>query len=190
VHDQTVHDQSTHDQTEHDQSMSARSRWGDRMRNKTGRRVLAGRLLAGLTAGLIAVGVTGCAGGANEEENGSANGDAAKVEQVDGSNIPMITLSPEAAERLGVATDPVTMQPSGAIQQPAIPYKAVVYDAQGQAFTYVSSQPHVYTRVPLTVDDVQGDMAVLATGPAVGTPVVTTGAAELWGAETGVGAED
>ena len=89
-----------------------------------------------------------------------------------------------------MTTDPVRMQASGDIQQLAIPYKAVVYDAQGKAFTYVSPQPHVYNRVPLTVDDVQGDMAVLAIGPAVGTPVVTTGAAELWGAETGVGAED
>ena len=139
------------------------------MRNETRARARAGRLLAGLLAGLIAVGVTGCAGGAEEETDGSANGDAAKVEQVAGSDIPMITLSNEAAERLGVATDPVRMQASGAIQQPAIPYQAVVYDAKGQAFTYVSPEPHVYSRVPLTVDDVQGDMAVLATGPAVGT---------------------
>jgi hypothetical protein len=160
------------------------------MRNETVRRALAGRLAAGLLAGLIAVGTTGCAGGAEEETNGSANGDAAKVEQVDGSDIPRITLSDEAVERLGVTTDPVALQASGDIRQPAIPYKAVVYDAQGQAFSYVTSQPHVYTRVPLTVDDVQGDTAVLAAGPAVGTPVVTTGAQELWGAETGVGAED
>jgi hypothetical protein len=157
------------------------------MRNETGRRLR--RLLVGLLAGLIAVGVTGCAG-AEEETDGSANGDAAKVEQVAGSSFPQITLSDEAVERLGVATDPVTMQASGDIQQPTIPYQAVFYDAQGQAFTYVSSQPHVYTRVPLTVDEVQGDTAVLATGPPAGTAVVTTGAAELWGAETGIGGED
>jgi hypothetical protein len=158
------------------------------MRNEMGRRPRL--LLAGLLAALIGVGATGCAGGASVEEDGSANGDAAKVEQVAGSDFPRITLSNEAAERLGVATDPVRMQASGTIQQPAIPYRAVVYDANGQAFTYVSSEPHIYSRVPLTVDDVQGDMAVLATGPAVGTSVVTTGAQELWGAETGVGAED
>ena len=140
------------------------------MRNESGR--CLHRLVAGLLVGLIAVGLTGCSGGADEEEDGSANGDAAAV------------------ERLGVATDPVRVQTSGDIQQPTIPYKAVIYDAQGKAFTYVTSQPHVYTRVPLTVEDVQGDTAVLAVGPAVGTPVVSTGAAELWGAETGVGGED
>jgi hypothetical protein len=158
------------------------------MRNETGWRLR--RLLAGLLAGLITVGVTGCAGGGAAEEDGSANGEAAKVEQVDGSSFPQITLSDQAAERLGVATDPVRMQASGDIQQPTIPYRAVVYDAQGQAFTYVSSHPHVYTRVPLTVEDIQGDLAVLSAGPTAGTPVVTTGAAELWGAETGVGSED
>jgi hypothetical protein len=158
------------------------------MRNETGRRLR--RLLVGLLAGLIAVGATGCAGGAEEETDGSANGDAAKVEHVDGSSFPQITLSAEAVERLGVATDPVTMRATGDIQQLTIPYQAIIYDAQGQAFTYVSSQPHVYTRVPLTVDDVQGDTAVLAIGPAAGTAVVTTGAAELWGAETGIGGED
>jgi hypothetical protein len=160
------------------------------MRSETGRRPLVGRLLAGLLTGLVAVVASGCAGTAEEASDGGANGDAAKVEQVAGSDIPRITLSDKAVERLGVATDPVATQASGAIQQSVIPYRAVVYDADGQAFTYVSTEPHVYTRVPLTLDDVKGDMAVLSTGPAVGTPVVTTGAAELWGTETGVGGED
>jgi hypothetical protein len=159
------------------------------MGNDTGR--VLRRLTAGLLAGLIALGVSGCAGSGDAgEEDGSANGDAAKVEQVPGSDFPRITLSDAAVERLGVATDAVRMQASGDIQQLAIPYRAIVYDAQGQAFTYVTAQPHVYTRVPLTVEDVLGDMAVLATGPTPGTNVVTTGAAELWGAETGVGSED
>jgi hypothetical protein len=159
------------------------------MRSETWPRTLPARLLAGLLTGLLVLGTAGCAGG-TDEEDGSANGDAAKVEPVAGSPVPQITLSDAAVERIGVVTDPVRMQASGDIQQRTIPYKAVVYDAQGKAFTYVSPAPHVYTRVPLTVDDVQGDLAVLDDGPAAGTPVVTTGAAELWGAETGVGGED
>jgi hypothetical protein len=156
-----------------------------------GRRALPAQLLAGLLTGLVVCGTAGCAsGGAAPEEDGGANGKAATVEQVDGSEMPRVTLSDQAVERLGVVTDLVGTQASGAIEQLTIPYRAVVYDAQGQAFTYVSPSPHVYTRVPLTVEDVQGDTAMLGDGPAAGTPVVTTGAAELWGAETGVGGED
>jgi hypothetical protein len=133
----------------------------------------------------------GCAsGGANEETDGGANGKAATVEQVAGTDTPRVTLSAEAAQRLGVTTDPVRLQASGAIGRLAIPYRAVVYDTQGRAFTYVSPSPNVYTRVPLTIDEVHGDTVVLDEGPAAGTAVVTTGAQELWGAETGVGGED
>ena len=161
------------------------------MRSETGRRSMPFRLVAGLLTGLVVAGTAGCAGGnADEGTDGSANGKAATVEQVTGTETPRITLSDKAAARLGVTTDPVRLQVSGATGQLAIPYRAVVYDAQGRAFTYVSPSPHVYTRVPLTIDEVKGDTVLLDDGPAAGTPVVTTGAEELWGAETGVGGED
>jgi hypothetical protein len=161
------------------------------MRSETGRQTLPGRLLAGLLTCLIAAGTAACAsGGADEASDGSDNRNAATVEQVAGSDTPRITLSDEAVERIGVVTDPVGVQVSGDVQQLTIPYRAVIYDAQGQAFTYVSPSPHVYTRVPLTIDQVQGDIATLDAGPAAGTAVVTTGAEELWGTETGVGGED
>jgi hypothetical protein len=37
------------------------------------------------------------------------------------------------------------------------------------------------------VDHIQGDLVVLQEGPAAGTSVVTVGAVELYGADTGVG---
>ena len=50
----------------------------------------------------------------------------------------------------------------------AIPYSAVFYDASGQTWTYVNPEPLVYTQ-RITVDYVEGDMAVLTSGPAAGT---------------------
>ena len=38
----------------------------------------------------------------------------------------------------------------------------------------------------ITVDRVEGDQAFLSSGPAAGTEIVTQGAAELYGAETGI----
>jgi hypothetical protein len=41
----------------------------------------------------------------------------------------------------------------------------------------------VFERQPVKVERVVGELAVLSAGPAVGTPVVTVGAALLFGAE-------
>lgn len=143
-----------------------------------------------LLAVLIGVGaVSGCAQAVADEQDGSANGNAAKVERVAGSDVPRIELSDAASKRLGLTTGVVSQQPSGAIEQLEIPFSAVVYDPNGKPFAYTVVRPGVYTRVPLVVDDVRDDVALLDDGPAPGARVVTTGAQELWGAETGVGGE-
>ena len=67
-----------------------------------------------------------------------------------------------------------------------IPYSAVIYDLAGQSWAYVNTEPRTYVRQPVTIDYSKGAMTVLKDGPAVGTPVVSVGAAELFGAETGV----
>jgi hypothetical protein len=51
---------------------------------------------------------------------------------------------------------------------------------------YTNPEPLVFLRSPITIDYIDGDLAVLSEGPAVGTAVVTLGAAELFGTETGV----
>jgi hypothetical protein len=67
-----------------------------------------------------------------------------------------------------------------------IPYSAVIYDLTGQAWAYVNTAPRTYLRQPITIDYSKGAVTVLKDGPAVGTAVVSVGAAELFGAETGV----
>ena len=68
-------------------------------------------------------------------------------------------------------------------KQKAVPYSAVYYDAKGNAWVYVNTKPLTFERQRIVVDRVVGDMALLSEGPAVGTPVVTVGAALLYGAE-------
>lgn len=68
-----------------------------------------------------------------------------------------------------------------------VPYGAIVYGPKGDTWVYVSPAPLTYAREPVTVDFISGDLAVLAEGPAVGTTVVKVGAAELYGAEIGIG---
>ncbi|MBI4790324.1 MAG: hypothetical protein HY782_25100 [Chloroflexi bacterium] len=69
----------------------------------------------------------------------------------------------------------------------AVPFSAVVYDKDGNAWTYTNPESLVYIRAPINVDYFEGDLAILTEGPAAGTMIVTVGASELYGAEVGVG---
>lgn len=68
-------------------------------------------------------------------------------------------------------------------KQKVVPYSAVYYDAKGAPWVFVNTKPLTYERQRITVERVVGKLAVLSDGPASGTPVVTTGAALLYGAE-------
>ena len=67
--------------------------------------------------------------------------------------------------------------------QKVVPYNAVYYDAQGAPWVYVNTRPLTYERQRISVLRVVGNVAVLSDGPEVGTPVVTVGAALLYGTE-------
>ena len=78
----------------------------------------------------------------------------------------------------------VELQLAGSTEkQKIVPYGAVYYDAKGTAWTYLNPKPLTFERQRIGVDRVIGDVAVLSEGPPVGTPVVTVGAALLYGAE-------
>jgi hypothetical protein len=112
----------------------------------------------------------------------------AKVERVEGSeDVSRLTLTPKAVERLGIQTTPVREQAVAGKRRKVVPYGAVLYDADGKTWVYVTSAPNVYLREPITVDLIEGARAVLEAGPTAGTAVVSVGAAELYGTETGVG---
>jgi hypothetical protein len=74
-------------------------------------------------------------------------------------------------------------QESGTEKQKVVPYSAVYYDAKGDAWVYVNAAPFTYMRERITVERVAGDLALLSSGPAVGTRVVTVGVSLLYGAE-------
>jgi hypothetical protein len=67
-----------------------------------------------------------------------------------------------------------------------VPYQAVLYGVHGETWVYSELEPLVYVRLPIVIDYIEGDRAFLSEGPEVGTTVVTVGAAELLGTETGV----
>jgi hypothetical protein len=68
-------------------------------------------------------------------------------------------------------------------KQKVVPYNAIYYDAKGQPWVYTNNKPLQYERHKVTVQRVVGGVAVIADGPPVDTPVVTVGAALLYGTE-------
>jgi hypothetical protein len=90
------------------------------------------------------------------------------------------------AERLMDVTDAETVDP-GQVKKKVVPYAALIYGLYGETWVYTNPEPLVYVREAVTVDFIEGDMAVLLEGPPAGTAVVTAGGAELFGAESGVG---
>jgi hypothetical protein len=134
-------------------------------------------IFVGLAVAALALG--GCASKTTAEPAA----EAITIEEIGDSELKTLTLSEKAAERLGVETAPVAAAGSGM----TVPYAAIVYDADGKTWTYVNSEGLTYQRAAVTVDEIEGDVARLSDGPPEGTAVVTTGAAELYGAEIGVG---
>ncbi|MCB1211164.1 MAG: hypothetical protein KDK97_17705 [Verrucomicrobiales bacterium] len=64
-----------------------------------------------------------------------------------------------------------------------IPFSAVLHDIHGGQWVYAKTAEHTYTRKRIQVARLAGTDAVLTTGPAVGTQIVTDGSAELFGTE-------
>ena len=68
-----------------------------------------------------------------------------------------------------------------------VPWAAVLHDIHGGTWVYMRIEPLVYQRSRIQVQRALDDLAVLASGPAVGSNIVVDGAAELFGTEFGIG---
>lgn len=134
-----------------------------------------------LAAGLC---LTACATSAGTEPSAEK---PAKVEKASGAETAKLTLTDHAVKRLDIKTVTVTEEQIAGQKRTVIPYAAVLYDAKGQAWTFTNPQPLTYVRERISVEQITKDKAVLSSGPATGTNVVTVGATELYGAELGVG---
>ena len=111
----------------------------------------------------------------------------AVVETVPGSDVKRLMLTEQAVARLGIATAAVAPDDSFDGADRSVPFAAILYEPDGDTWVYTNPTPLMYVREPVTVEDVNGDIAHLSSGPATGTPVVTVGVAELFGTENGIG---
>jgi hypothetical protein len=112
------------------------------------------------------------------EESGPA-----KVEHMKGAEPTRVTLTEDAAKRLDLQTAVSRDVEVRGSMRHVIPYSAILYDTEGNTWTYTSPEPLVFVRHSIKVDFIDGEMAVLSEGLPAGTNVVTVGAEELYGSE-------
>lgn len=126
---------------------------------------------------------------------------AARLVHVPGSAVGKIVLSGVGAQRIGLTTatvravqsPPARRRRRGGRPKPAagtptaiIPASAVIYDPSGKTYAFVAVARLTYVEVPVTVDYIAGSSAYLRRGPHAGSDVVSSGAEELYGVQTGV----
>jgi hypothetical protein len=133
---------------------------------------------------------------------------ASKRVATPGNPAGKIVLTAQGAEHIGVQTATVRSVPAppspprpgakpsahapapAAPKSPAataiIPFASVVYAPSGNAYAFISPAPLTFTEVPITIDHISGSSVYLLNGPPAGAKVVTVGAEELFGVQTGV----
>jgi hypothetical protein len=113
----------------------------------------------------------------------------AKVEAMKDLGVNRVTMTEKAIARIDLKTDSVREQRVSRSASPrkVVPHSALIYDPKGQAWVYTSPEPRMFIKRKVDVDYVEGNLAVLNDGPPAGTSVVSRAAAEVYGADSGVG---
>ena len=132
---------------------------------------------------ILALSLGSCADSSAETETDENK--AATVVVIGDTGFSRVTLTEDSAKRIRLQTAKVV----GDGISTTIPFAAVLYDPYGQTWTFVREKGLTFVRKAIAVTSVTGDVALLSSGPAVGTEVATVGAVQLYGAEIGVGDE-
>jgi hypothetical protein len=139
---------------------------------------------------------SGCVSG-HVDNPTSIAGQPSQVVGDPGTETSRVVLTASAADRLGIKAELVRalLPEQAGLTSTVVPVAALVYDEHGDTWVFTPVQgsptnesglPLTFARQRVTVARIEGGMAILQTGPAAGTLVVTVAVAELLGAEHGV----
>jgi len=123
--------------------------------------------------------LTGCRDLATEEEGGY---EPAVVEPIEGTDVARVTLTEDAARRIGLDTTPVSIRGERIV----VPESAVWVDVNGDEWVFTTPEPLVFIRAQVVVDRYDDGSAFLSDGPAPGTEVASIGVPQLIGSEFGI----
>ena len=126
------------------------------------------------------------------DEDEAEHDDNVQVEDTPGTDAKTLIFTEAAMSHLDVQTAPVkeieaSREGKDLGRRIAVPHSALIYDAEGEPWVYVSSAPDTFLRKHVAIDFMDDDHIFLTTGVTAGENVVTVGVPELRGAEFGVG---
>lgn len=128
---------------------------------------------------LLLILLSGCRDVATEEEGGY---EPATVELIEGSEVARVTLTEDAAGRIGLDTTAVTSRGELTV----VPESAVWVDVNGDGWVYTNPEALVFVREQVVVDRYEAGSALLRDGPSPGTEVASIGVPQLIGSEFGI----
>jgi hypothetical protein len=142
------------------------------------------RQLRAACAGLVLIACVVSLSACGEASSGydyetASHHDPAELEPIKGTDVSRVVIDAEGVKRAGIQTAPIHQNGQGTV----MPHSAVIFDADGETFTYTVPEPRTYVRQKIVIDDVVGDSVMLSDGPPAGTEVVTVGAALVYGSE-------
>jgi hypothetical protein len=151
------------------------------MKTKRGYRAFVGAVVVASSLML-----SGCQAPAPAPHDGE---EPSHIEHIDGTDLTRVTITEKAAERIDLQTTEVfaRVMPRSSSPVTCVPYSALIYTPEGATWIYISDEPRSFVREAVVVDYIDGDIAVLSSGPSVGTVVAAVGVAELYGTEFEVG---
>ena len=131
----------------------------------------------GLAAAVAGLALAGCT---EVESETPAGYEPSKLEAVKGEeDLQRVTFTAEGARRVGLRT--AAVRRSG--RHTVVPYRALLYSPEGEAYVYTSPRPLEFVRAKVRIRSIEGNRMLLSSGPPEGTEVVTVGAAEVYGTE-------
>jgi hypothetical protein len=151
-------------------------------RNKRRRQLRAACVGLVLIAASASLSACGEAPGSSYSSETASDHEPARLEPIEGTDVQRVIFSAEGAKRVGIQT--AAIRQDG--QETVMPYGAVIYDAEGNAYAYTVPEPLTFVRQEIGIERMEGDSVVLSDGPPAGTKVVTVGTAEVYGTEFGI----
>jgi len=141
--------------------------------------------LASAAAVLAAAALTTTTAGCSSSGSAASPPPTAQLKQT--SHGLSVVLTPLGAQRIALRTGHALAGPGGAL---TVPYGALVYEPSGEPAVYVATGSLTFTRSLVPVTQILGQTVYLKPGSLpVHSVVVTRGAEELLGVQSGVGEE-
>jgi hypothetical protein len=107
----------------------------------------------------------------------------ATLQNIPGTELNRVILTKDAIKKIDLQVVPIQELLVQGKNFKVIPYSAVIYGPNGQAWVYTEINDRTFVRAPIQIEEVAENNVLFTNGPNINTKIVTVGVSELYGAE-------